>query len=173
MKDDRIDAMRQEYPIAVRRQMLASGAAAMTRGASAPKRGWRRQTTKSMTRPLMMPARLGAVARKRPTAGLLLHAARGGQYGCRDYRDQAQPFGMIMSISGQRAGYDNAPMASFSSALKNECMHHRRFTKRAQAWQAMTASNASFDQRQRQQARPGDLLPAAFTQQFYSAQRAA
>jgi putative transposase len=113
------------------------------------------------------------VALKRPPVGLILHSDRGSQYCSHDYRDLAKQFGMTMSMSRKGDCYDNAPMESFWGSLKNELVHHRRFTTRAEARQAITEYIEIFYNRQRKQARLGYLSPAAFTQKFYKTQLAA
>ena len=120
-----------------------------------------------MTRTLVMQALFAAVALKRPAAGLILHSDRGSQYCSHDYRDLAKQFGMTMSMSRKGDCYDNAPMESFWGSLKNELVHHRRFTIRAEARQAITEYIEIFYNRQRKQARLDYLSPAAFMQQFY------
>jgi putative transposase len=126
-----------------------------------------------MTRTLVMQALFGAVALKRPPAGLILHSDRGSQYCSHDYRDLAKQFGMTMSMSRKGDCYDNAPMESFWGSLKNELVHHHRFTTRADARQAITEYIEIFYNRQRKQARLGYLSPAAFTQRFYKVRHAA
>jgi putative transposase len=126
-----------------------------------------------MTRTLVMQALFGAVALKRPAAGLILHSDRGSQYCSHDYRGLAKQFAMTMSMSRKGDCYDNAPMESFWGSLKNELVHHRRFATRAEARQAITEYIEIFYNRQRKQARLGYLSPAAFTQRFYQTQLAA
>lgn len=126
-----------------------------------------------MTHTLVMQALFGAVALKRPPAGLILHSDSGSQYCSHDYRDLAKQFGMTMSMSRKGDCYDNAPMESFWGSLKNELVHDHRFTTRAEARQAITEYIEIFYNRQRKQARLGYLPPAAFTQRFYKVQLAA
>jgi putative transposase len=126
-----------------------------------------------MTRTLVMQALFGAVALKRPPPGLILHSDRGSQYCSHDYRDLAKQFGMTMSMSRKGDCYDNAPMESFWGSLKNELVHHHRFTTRADARLAISEYIEMFYNRQRRQARLGYLSPAAFAQRFYEMQLAA
>jgi putative transposase len=126
-----------------------------------------------MTRTLVMQALFAAVALKRPAAGLILHSDRGSQYCSHDYRDLAKQFGMTMSMSRKGDCYDNAPMESFWGSLKTELVHHRRFTTRAEARQAITEYIEIFYNRQRKQARLDYLSPAAFMQRFYKTRLAA
>jgi putative transposase len=64
-------------------------------------------------------------------------------------------------------------MESFWGLLKNELVHHRRFTPREQAQQEITEYIEIFYNRMRKQARRGYLSPAAFTKQYYANQVAA
>jgi putative transposase len=64
-------------------------------------------------------------------------------------------------------------MESFWGSLKNELVHHHRFTTRADARLAISEYIEMFYNRQRRQARLGYLSPAAFTQRFYEMQLAA
>jgi putative transposase len=82
-------------------------------------------------------------------------------------------FGMTPSMSRKGNCWDNAPMESFWGLLKNELVHHRRFTSREQAKQEITEYIEIFYNRMRKQARLGYLSPAAFTQQYYAKQVAA
>jgi putative transposase len=69
--------------------------------------------------------------------------------------------------------WDNAPMESFWGSLKNELVHHRRFTTRAQARQEITEYIEIFYNRIRKQARLGYLSPAQFAQPYHAKQTAA
>ncbi len=53
-------------------------------------------------------------------AGIILHSDRGSQYRSSAYHEYVQDHGLIMSMSRPGTPYDNAPMESFFSLLKNE-----------------------------------------------------
>lgn len=91
-----------------------------------------------MTTSLVSQALFRAVAAKRPAKGLIHHSDRGSQYCAHAYRKQLQQFGMQASMSRKGNCWDNAPMESFWGSLKNELVHHRRFTTRTQARQEIT-----------------------------------
>ncbi len=80
---------------------------------------------------------------------------------------------MASSMSRKGDCWDNAPMESFWGALKNELVHHRRFTTRQQAKEEITEYIEIFYNRIRKQARLGYLSPAVFTQQYQASQIAA
>ena len=63
-------------------------------------------------------------------------------------------------------------MESFWGLLKNELVHHRRFTTRAEAKREITEYIEIFYNRIRKQARLGYLSPAVFNQQYYANQLA-
>jgi len=69
--------------------------------------------------------------------------------------------------------YDNAPVESFWGTLKTELVHHRHYRRREEAAREVAEYIDLFYNRQRRQARPGYLSPAAYTQQFTQQQRAA
>lgn len=69
--------------------------------------------------------------------------------------------------------YDNAPIESFWGVLKNELIHHRRYTTRREAMQEITEYIEIFYNRTRRQQRLGYLSPAAFERRYYSKLRAA
>ena len=126
-----------------------------------------------MTTTLVSQALFRAVAAKRPAKGLIPHSDRGSQYCSHAYRKQLQQFGMQASMSRKGDCWDNAPMESFWGSLKNELVHHRRFTTREQATREITEYIEIFYNRIRKQARLGYLSPAAFSQQYYAKKIAA
>jgi transposase InsO family protein len=64
-------------------------------------------------------------------------------------------------------------MESFWGTLKNELVHHRRYTTRDEAIRDIREYIEIFYNRQRRQARLGYLSPAAYEQSFYAGQLAA
>lgn len=86
-----------------------------------------------MTTALVSQALGAAVWAKRPRPGLIHHSDRGSQYCAQDYQDQVRQCGMIASMSRRGNCDDNAPMESVWGTLKNELVHHRRYTTREQA----------------------------------------
>lgn len=59
-----------------------------------------------------------AIQRIRP--GIILHADQGAGYCSSSYHDLLKEYGMVGSMSRKGTPYDNAPMESFFSILKNE-----------------------------------------------------
>lgn len=123
-----------------------------------------------MTTTLVSQALFRAVVAKRPAKGLIHHSDRGSQYCSHAYRKQLQQFDMLASMSRKGDCWDNAPMESFWASLKNELVHHHRFSTRGQAKREITEYIEIFYNRTRKQARLGYLSPAAFSQQYYAKQ---
>ena len=126
-----------------------------------------------MTKSLVMQAFFRGVSARRPEKGLIHHSDRGSQYCAHDYQKMLRQFGMQASMSRKGDCWDNVPMESFWGSLKNELIHHRRFTTREQAKREITEYIEIFYNRICKQARLGYLSPAAFNQQYYAKQIAA
>lgn len=122
---------------------------------------------------LVLTAQFRAVATHRPENGLIHHSDRGSQYCADDYQQLLGQFGMQPSMSRKGNCWDNAPMDSCWGSLKNELIHHRRFATSEKAKREITEHIDIFHNRQRRQARPGYLSPAAFTQQHHADRLAA
>ena len=126
-----------------------------------------------MTKALVMQSLFSAVAAKRPAKGLIHHSDRGSQYCAPAYRKMLKQFGMTASMSRKGNCYDNAPMESFWGTLKQELVHHRRYSTRQEAIREITEYIEVFYNRQRRQARLGYLSPIVYEQKFYAGQLAA
>ncbi len=126
-----------------------------------------------MTKNLVSQSLFRAVASKRPPAGLIHHSDRGGQYCAAEYQGLLKQFKMKPSMSRRGNCYDNAPMESFWGTLKNELIHHRRYTARQEAIQDITEYIEIFYNRQRRQKRLGYFSPAVFEKNYYKKLRAA
>jgi putative transposase len=120
-----------------------------------------------ITKDLVSRSLFRAVAAKRPPRGLIHHSDRGSQYCNPLYQKQLEQLGMKASMSRKGNCYDNAPMESFWGTLKNELIHHRRYTTREEAIKEITEHIEVFYNRQRRQARLGYLSPVAYEQEFY------
>lgn len=59
-------------------------------------------------------------AKPKISEGLLLHSDQGSQYCSNKYHNYLNRYGLIGSMSRKGTPYDNAPMESFFSTLKNE-----------------------------------------------------
>ena len=113
-----------------------------------------------MTQELTTQALWRAVSHKRPAPGLIHHSDRGSQYCAHSYQALVAQFGMRASMSRRGNCYDNAPMESFWGTLKNELVHHRRYTTRAEAKASIQEYIEIFYNRQRRHSRIGFVPPA-------------
>jgi len=120
---------------------------------------FKRQSTDSLCR---------AIAAKRPGIGLMHHSDRGSQYCAHEYRELLRKFGIQASMSGTGNCYDNAPMESFWSTLKQELVHHRHYRSRQEAIQEITEYIEIFYNRQRIQEGLGFLSPVVCAKNYYA-----
>lgn len=74
-----------------------------------------------------------AVRSRRPPKGLIHHSDRGSQYASSAYQEVLGQHQIICSMSRKGNCWDNAPMESFFSTLKMECVDGRIFLSKAQA----------------------------------------
>ena len=121
-----------------------------------------------LTKSLVSQSLFRAVAAKRPAKGLIHHSDRGGQYCPQEYRNLLDQFGLQASMSGKGNCFDNAPIESFWGTLRQELVHHRRYSSRKEAIQDITEYIEIFYNRQRRQVRMGFLSPVAYAQKFYA-----
>ena len=121
-----------------------------------------------LTRNLISQSLFKAVAAKRPAKGLIHHSDRGSQYCSHEYRNILERFGLKASMSRKGHCYDNAPMESFWGTLKQELVHHRRYSTRREAIRDITEYIEIFYKRQRLQPRLGFLSPMVFEQRYYA-----
>ena len=121
-----------------------------------------------LNRNLISQSLFTAIAAKRPAEGLIHHSDRGNQYCSHEYRNLMEHFGLRASMSGKGNCYDNAPMESFWGTLKQELIHHRRYTTRQEAIRDITEYIEIFYKRQRRQARLGFLSPVVYEQRYYA-----
>ncbi len=129
--------------------------------------------SKRMTKNLVSQSLFRAVASQKPPAGLIHHSDRGSQYCAAEYQGLLKQFKMRASMSRRGNCYDNAPIESFWGVLKNELIHHRRYSSRQEAIQEITEYIEIFYNRQRRQERLGYLSPAAFAKKYFKELRAA
>jgi len=119
-----------------------------------------------MTKELVECALFRAVSQHRPPRGIIVHSDRGSQYCAHDYQRILCQFGMQCSMSRRGNCYDNAPMESFWGSLKNELVHHRRYSTRAEATGEIIEYIEIFYNRQRRHTKINNLAPAVFAKQY-------
>jgi len=102
---------------------------------------------------------------RRPAPGLMHHSDQGNQYRATLYQTILVRRGVVPSMSRKGNGYDNAPVESFFSSLKNELVHHRQFQNQAEAQTAIVEYIERFYNRQRLHQALGYRSPEEFEQQ--------
>lgn len=104
-----------------------------------------------------------ALARRHPTAGVLLHHTdRGSQYAATAYRELLASHGLTASMSRRANCWDNAVVESFFPTLKTELVYHRRYTTREEAAQDIFEWIEVFYNRVRRHSTFGYRSPAEF-----------
>jgi transposase InsO family protein len=122
--------------------------------------GWAMSEGQSPT--VVIEAWLMAWRQRRPAAGLLHHSDQGKQYTASLYQTLLTRRGVILSMSRKGNCYDNAPVESFFSTLKNELVRHRQFQSQAEARQAIFEYIEGFYNRQRLHQALGYRTPEEF-----------
>jgi len=84
--------------------------------------GW--ALSNSLSHAAVLKALRRAVARRRPSRGLIFHSDRGVQYACTGFRKALAAEGFLASMSGVGDPWDNAVAESFFHILKSELVHH-------------------------------------------------
>lgn len=119
--------------------------------------GWAMGSTLDTAVPLA--ALMMALRQRKPVRGLIHHSDRGVQYASADYRCALADHGLIASMSRKGNCYDNAAMEAFWSSLKNELVHRRHFTTRAEARTAIFDYIEAFYNRTRRHSSLGYQSP--------------
>jgi len=102
---------------------------------------------------------------RRPAPGLVHHSDQGKHYRATLYQPLLTRRGVVPSMSRKGNCYDNAPVESFFSSLKNELVHHRQFQKQTEAQVAIIDSIERFYNRQRLHQALGYRSPEEFERQ--------
>lgn len=90
-----------------------------------------------------------ALLQRRPEPGLIHHTDQGVLYRSTKYRALLAQHGIVASMGGKGAAYDNAVAESFFSTLKNELVHDSDFDTHAQARSAIFEYVETFYNRRR------------------------
>ena len=80
--------------------------------------GW--AISKSLHHSMCLESLKMAIETRNPPKGCIHHSDRGVQYACPGYREFAESYGLVISMSGQGYCYDNAFMESWFKTLKAE-----------------------------------------------------
>jgi len=97
--------------------------------------GW--MTSDRLHKELALSALRRAIVIRRPPAGLIHHADRGGQYCAIEYQAELRRYGILISMSGKGNCYDNAMVETFFKTLKSELVWRTVFQNRADATAAI------------------------------------
>jgi putative transposase len=103
-----------------------------------------------------------ALARRKPSEGLLHHSDRGVQYASGDYQLALADSGIQCSMSGRGDCWDNAVMESFFKTLKAEMVYHCQFATRKEAMGRIFEYIEVFYNRQRRHSSLGYQSPEAY-----------
>lgn len=122
--------------------------------------GW--AMSKTIDAQLAVDALSMAIARQRPSAGLIVHSDRGSQYASADFRGKLAEHRMRQSMSRRGNCYDNAPVESFFSSLKGEYLEHQRFATHTDARAAVFTYVETFYNRVRLHSSIGYRPPNEF-----------
>ena len=93
---------------------------------------------KRMTADLVCRALNMAIKNKGPSQGLIVHSDRGSQYCSHAYHKIINQHHFKGSMSGKGNCFDNAPIESFWSTLKNELVYHQEYKTRFTATNEIT-----------------------------------
>jgi putative transposase len=105
-----------------------------------------------------------ALARRRPSPGLVHHSDRGSQYCSRAYRLLLEQSGMIVSMSRKGNCWDNAATESFFGSLKEECVGSTLYPSHEEARLALFTYLEIFYNRIRRHSTLGYVSPLIYEQ---------
>lgn len=127
--------------------------------------GWAMEN--SLEQNLTQQALERALALRQPSAGLLHHSDRGGQYAATDYRALLADQDIVCSMSRKGNCWDNAPVESFFATLKAELVSEFNgcFQNRQQARQEVGHYIESYYNQDRRHSTLGYLSPVDFEKQ--------
>jgi len=103
-----------------------------------------------------------ALARRRPSKGLLHHSDQGSQYAAGGYQKLLKDHGMICSMSRKGDCWDNAVMESFFATLKSELIYQESFATKDEARLKIFDYIEVYYNRKRRHSSLGSKSPAEF-----------
>jgi putative transposase len=109
-----------------------------------------------------------ALARRRPSAGLIHHSDRGSQYTSLAFGRRCREAGIAQSMGSTGDAYDNAMAESFFASLETELLDRTSFRTRADARLAVFDYIEVFYNRQRRHSAVGHLSPVEFERRYGS-----
>ena len=103
-----------------------------------------------------------AIARRRPSSGLIHHSDHGSQYRSLLLGKTMREHGIRPSMGSVASPWDNAPTESFMGILKRECVHRKTFETREQAQIEIFEYIETFYNRLRIHSALGFMSPVEF-----------
>ena len=122
--------------------------------------GWSIDTTP--TAALVTNALGMAIQSRNPTAGTLIHSDQGVQFTSWAFSQRAKASGLVPSMGGVGACYDNAMIESFWSRMQVELLDRHRWRTRLELANAVFEYLEVFHNRQRRHSALGMLSPIEF-----------
>jgi putative transposase len=122
--------------------------------------GWSIDTTP--TAALVTNALGMAIESRRPAAGTLIHSDQGVQFTSWAFSQRAKASGLVPSMGGVGACYDNAMIESFWSRMQVELLDRHRWRTRIELANAIFDYLEIFHNRQRRHSSLGMLSPIEF-----------
>jgi len=122
--------------------------------------GW--CVSKSLGHETVLSALSGAIGRRRPPEGLLIHSDRGVQYCCEGFREVISQHKFVQSMSRKGNCWDNAVSESFIRSLKTELIYHINLVDLDHAQRILFEYIESFYNAQRLHATLGYVSPVKY-----------
>jgi len=122
--------------------------------------GW--AMSERITSDLAVSALKMAIKRRKPRKGILHHSDRGVQYASKPYQKLLKKNGFMGSMSRKGNCWDNAPMESFFSTLKTECIQDKIYLARVLAKREIFEYIEIDYNRKRRHSSNGYLTPEIF-----------
>ena len=120
-----------------------------------------------MTKELVRDALRKALAFRTPRPGCIHHSDRESQYCSHEYRLDVAAAGFRVSMSRKGNCYDNAPTESLGGTLKQELVHHKNYTTRAEAIASIQEYIEIFYNRVRRHSAIGNMAPSRYAESYY------
>ena len=131
--------------------------------------GW--SMSDSMASRLVVDALSMAIARRRPSAGLLAHSDRGSQYASEHYQRVLAAAGIVCSMSGVGQCWDNAAVETFFGRMKCEIAGSAMFDSKDEARAEIFEYLEVFYNRVRLHSSLGFVSPAEYERAYHQKHR--
>ena len=125
--------------------------------------GWSMATHMRST--LVVDALRMALARRRPSPGLIHHSDHGSQYVALAFGQAARRAGISVSMGSRGDAYDNVVAETFFATLKKELVHRRAWPDRLEPQSTVLAYIETFYNRQRRHSTLNMHSPIQYEQQ--------